>query len=348
MFKLDYSLQSSEERLQLVNSILQDNPTLSSTYLDYLADYLTYPLEKEERKQHNITTQNRQKTLSERETSLQGLSEKFEAGEDALYSLMTEDCNQIFHHKIEITAEDLATVPFLSQVREAISYWKNRLKTLHGKDAYIAKQAIIDLSKDQYLIRSAYKPTTVAMAPTRTPTPTRLSSEEIFLHAPLYAGVSLLDPKVCSAILRNYSKLRSSAEGNFLSDTYYLMEDFDRVSEKALAAYPIYNRIAELKIDGLPNKQIRSLLLEEFDRTYTPEYLSSLWRNKIPKLIASAAEDEFLDYWFLNREKGTYKKCGKCGQIKLALPKYFSRNNTSKDKCYSICKACRNKKGREN
>lgn len=347
MFKLDYSLQSSEERLQLVNSILQDNPTLPPTYLDYLADYLTHPLEKEERKQHNITTQNRQKTFSKRETSLQGLSEKFEAGEDALYPLMTEDRNQIFHHKIEITAEDIATIPFLSQVREAISYWKKRLKILHGKDAYIAKQAIIDLSKDQYLIRSVYKPTTVAMAPTRTPAPTYLTSAEILLHRPLYAGVSLLDPKVCSAILCNYSKLRSSAEGNFQSDTWYLLEDFDRVSTAALTARPIYNRIVELKIDGLPNKQIQSLLLEEFGRTYTPEYLSSLWRNKIPKLIASAAEDEFLDYWFLNKEKGAYKKCGKCGQIKLALPKYFSKNNTSKDGCYSRCKACRNKKRSE-
>ena len=46
---------------------------------------------------------------------------------------------------------------------------------------------------------------------------------------------------------------------------------------------------------------------------------------------------------FLNEEKGQYKKCSRCGEIKLALPKYFSKNKTSRDGFYSICKACRNK-----
>jgi hypothetical protein len=63
-------------------------------------------------------------------------------------------------------------------------------------------------------------------------------------------------------------------------------------------------------------------------------------------MIASVAEDQFLDYYYLNIEKGSYKKCSKCGKIKLAINKYFSRNNTSKDGFYSICKDCRNKRRR--
>jgi hypothetical protein len=66
-----------------------------------------------------------------------------------------------------------------------------------------------------------------------------------------------------------------------------------------------------------------------------------LWRNKIPKLIAARAEDEFLDWWYLEVEKGQYKKCNRCGQIKLAHNKYFSKNKTSRDGWYSICKKCR-------
>ena len=65
----------------------------------------------------------------------------------------------------------------------------------------------------------------------------------------------------------------------------------------------------------------------------------------IPALIASAAEDQYLDWYFTEVEKGVYKRCSKCGQVKLAIPKYFSRNKTSKDGWYSVCKSCRNKNG---
>ena len=86
---------------------------------------------------------------------------------------------------------------------------------------------------------------------------------------------------------------------------------------------------------------------EEFGIKHSIEYISSLWCNKIPKLIASAAEDQWLNWYYLNKEKGKYKKCSHCGQIKLAHNKYFSKNKTSRDGFYSICKECRNKKNRE-
>ena len=63
-------------------------------------------------------------------------------------------------------------------------------------------------------------------------------------------------------------------------------------------------------------------------------------------MIASVAEDDWLDNYYLNTEKGKYKKCSCCGQIKLAHNKYFSKNKTSKDGFYSLCKDCRNKKNK--
>jgi hypothetical protein len=116
------------------------------------------------------------------------------------------------------------------------------------------------------------------------------------------------------------------------------MESFDEISTIALKEYPLYERIVDLKIDGLPNQEIQNKLEEEFGIRHSPEYISSLWRNKIPKLIASAAEDQWLDNYYLNVEKGSYKKCSRCGQIKLAHNKYFSKNKTSRDGFYSICK----------
>ena len=156
-----------------------------------------------------------------------------------------------------------------------------------------------------------------------------------------------MDPRICSAILCNYSKLKEDSWGVFDTDTWYVMEEFDKVSSIALAKYPMYERLVECKIDGLQNVQIQEILEEEFGVKHSLEYISSLWRKKIPNLIASAAEDEFLSWHFLNEEKGKYKKCSRCGEIKLAHNKYFSKNKTSKDGFYSICKDCRNSKKKD-
>jgi hypothetical protein len=42
-------------------------------------------------------------------------------------------------------------------VREAIKQWEELFKTATGRDKYIIKKAIIDLRKDQYAIKEAYR-----------------------------------------------------------------------------------------------------------------------------------------------------------------------------------------------
>ena len=72
------------------------------------------------------------------------------------------------------------------------------------------------------------------------------------------------------------------------------------------------------------------------------------FRKKIPKLIADAAQKDWLVWHFTQEEYGKWKKCSRCGEIKLAHNMFFSKNNTSKDGFYSICKACRNAKTQKN
>ena len=304
-------------------------------------------MEKQERKEKKILTENRKATVNKRETSFEGLVSQFENGEDGIYNLVKEDKNQIFQHKVEITEKDLEEIPFLKQVREAIEMWEKRLKTATGRDAFIIKKAIIDLRKDQYIIKNVYRKPVVTMHASHATHYTPLNYEEEIVNGEIkYNGASLLDYKVCSAVLCNYSKLKAAGEGNFMSDTWYFMEDFDNVCGRALKNYPYYERLVELKIDGKQNLEIQETLQQEFGIKHSIEYISSLWRNKIPKLIADQAEADFLDQWYLTQEKGQYKRCTRCGQLKLAHNKYFSKNKTSKDGYYSICKSCRNNKNK--
>ena len=344
--KLDYSLDAPEERNQLVQQILAETPNPTEKYLEILADYLILCMEKQERKEKKILTENRMMTVNKRETSYEGLASQLENGEDGIYNLMNDNKNQIFQPKVTITKKDLEEIQPLQQLREAINTWEAKIKTTEGREAYIIKKAIIDLRKDQYLIKEAYRKPIISRNAIRT-------KHEIELIDNTYidnegnavpGGVSLLDPQICSVILCNYSKLKGECEEKNYGDLYYLMKSFDEIATIALNDFPLYEKIVIYKIDGMQNVDIAEKLQEEFGIKHTPEYISSLWRNKIPKLIASAAEDQWLYWYYLNIEKGQYKKCSRCGQIKLAHNKYFSKNKTSKDGLYSICKQCRNKK----
>jgi len=125
---------------------------------------------------------------------------------------------------------------------------------------------------------------------------------------------------------------------------WYLIYDFENICDKALEAYPLYKRLVEYKIDGMQNIDIQAALQQEFGIKHSVEYISSLWRRKIPTLIASTAEDEYLNWYYTQVKPGKFKRCSRCGEVKLAHNKYFSKNKTSKDGFYSICKCCRNKK----
>ena len=306
-------------------------------------------MEKQERKERKILTDNRMMTVNKRECSFEGLVSQLENGEDGIYNLITDNKNQIFQPKVTITKKDLDEIQPLRQLREAINVWEAKLKVTEGKDAFVIKKALIEMRKDQYVIKNAYRRPIVPNKLTRSTHVTILPDETSSFDEegyPIPKGVSLLNPVVCSAILCNYSRLKEDSYDRFEGDLYYLMLAFDEIADKALKEYPLYEKIVECKVDGLQNTQIQEILQMEFGIKHSLEYISSLWRKKIPKLIASQAEDEYLYWYYLNIEKGKYKKCSRCGQIKLAHNKYFSKNKTSRDGYYSICKKCRNRKNK--
>ena len=125
------------------------------------------------------------------------------------------------------------------------------------------------------------------------------------------------------------------------------MEDLDNLIDRTLKDnYPLYYDLLIYKIDGKQNVEIQMLLEMTYGIRHSVEYISSLWRNKIPKLLAEQAKKDYLNWYYTNVEYGKWKKCSRCGQIKLANNKFFSKNKTSKDGFYSICKDCRNSKNK--
>ena len=346
MIKLDYSLKTPEERCKLVEQIVAEADKINNRYLEILSDYILGAVDTKDK---TMITENRMATIGKRETSFEGLVSQFENGEDGIYELINENNkNSLFKPKIEITEEDIAAIPELQDGVEAIKIWEKKLKTASGKDAYIAKKAIIDLHKDQYLIKSAFK-NNVFTRGNGTKIHKALNGKiEIDKNGNCTSwGITLIDPVVISTILCNYEELADSAKlAPPASDLWCLMDEFKKLLKNSLEDYPIYRALVWGKINKLQNQDIQKLLEEEHNVKYSVEYISSLWRNKIPELIADYAEEEYINWYFTFKEKGQYKKCNRCGKTKLAINRYFSKNKASKDGWYSICKECRNKKGK--
>lgn len=349
--KMDFSLETPEERSALVEKIIKETPPekLTHKYLEKLADYIIDAMmDKQEKKNKEILTNNRMVTVNKRETSFEGLAGKLANGEDGIYNMITNDKNIIFSHKISITEKDLAEIPGLKELRKEIEKIESQAKLAKGKKAFLLKKQAIEMRQDQYVIKNAYRKPIYCTNLIKSFTKLDLSEKVTIDEKGCISStgiVNLFDEKHVSALLCNYTKIKEDSWADFNGDAKWLIMDLETAVDSALKEkFPLYYDLVIYKIDGKQNQEIQELLENKHGIKHSVEYISSLWRNKIPKLIAEQAQNDWLNWYFLQKEKGKWKKCSRCGQIKLAHNRFFSKNKTSKDGFYSICKCCRNKK----
>ena len=351
--KLDYTIQSPQQRAELVKRIVQATPAdkLTNRYLQILANYMIFAMTKQEKKDKKINTDNRMVTINKRETSFEGLVSKFENGEDGIYNLITNDKNIILTPKISITQQDIDDIPALAELRQQIEKLQHRMKKARGKKRYLLQKQLIQMRQDQYVIKMSYKQPVTCLNATKS-FHNMVFDDKIEIKDNEIKDSSLFsftNVKHVSALLCNYARLKQACYGSFHTDGFYLIYDLENLIDKSLKdKYPLYFKILVYKIDGKQNIEIQSLIEEEFDTRYSIQHISFLWRNKIPKLITEQAQNDYLQWYFTQKEKGKWKRCTRCNEIKLAHNAFFSKNNSSKDGFYSICKDCRNKKYHEN
>lgn len=348
--KMDYDLPTAEERVKKVEEIIANTPPekLTPYYLDKMAEYITEPITKEEKKEKLILTKNHMKNVRSRETSFEGLVGKLENGEDGIYNMIANDKNIIFNRKKPISEQEYEEYPILRSLKDDIEKLEEKFKNTRGKNAYTLKKQIMEMYSNLYEMKKAFNPPIYTNSIVKSVAKFDLSDyitigEDGLPHNRGY--ISFFNEEHISLLLCNYSKLKEECWEKVQSDLKWMMEDFDALVERALKeTYPMYYDIVTYKVDGKQNAEIQQLLYEDYDIRHSVEYISSLWRNKIPKVIAETAVNDYLVWYYTNEEYGKWKRCSRCGQIKLAHNNFFSKNSTSKDGLYSICKCCRNKK----
>lgn len=349
--KLDYTLETPEERNELVKKIIEEIPPerLTERYLEILSDYIIFAMDKQERKEKKILTSNRMVTVNKRETSYQGLVAKLENGEDGVYNLMAgNDKNIIFAPKVTITDDDIRDIPGLKELRESIARIEKEEKEATGKRKFILKKQLIEMRQEQYILKSSFREPMHCMNLIKSFHQITFDEKITVIDEGTVIGEGLLcffNPMHISALLCNYYQLKDSVVGKFNTDAWCIMQDLDHLIEISLKdKYPVYYDIVFWKAQGYQNIEIQQLLKKKHKVQHSAEYISSLWRQKIPKIMAEKAQEVYLIWYFSNVKYGHWKKCSRCGHIKLANNRFYSKNKSSRDGFYSICKECRNAK----
>ena len=298
---LDYSLKTTEERNELVNKILKTAPPsqLTEKYLEILGNYiLDAAITKTDKKERYITTSNRQITIDKRETSYEELVSKFENGEDGVYNLINNDKNMYLTPKVSITEEDLAEIPGMLELRDQIESTERQAKEATGKKKYLLKKQAIEMRQQQYILKELWRQPHRCSAATHTGGNRIEISDEVHFDEKgdptSDAIVTFFKPEHISAILCNYELLNTKLKHQYFNDFHYMMRDFNDLMKKGLEPYPAYQTLVQAKIEGLSNAEVQTLLINKHNLHHTVEYISSLWRIKIPKTSIIKKEITFM------------------------------------------------------
>lgn len=129
--------------------------------------------------------------------------------------------------------------------------------------------------------------------------------------------------------------LRIKPRHDFQDDLACLTYDIQRIIDKCN-----FSDVELDIIDMMRSNYDVSEIARELDCKY--QVVQSIINKMIKKTI-NKYEDTYEDWYYLNIAKGKYKKCSKCGEIKIANERHFSPKKDSKDGFHPYCKECRSK-----
>lgn len=140
-------------------------------------------------------------------------------------------------------------------------------------------------------------------------------------------------------LLQLWEDLDESLDNASLDSTLdLLMRALVFYKEKASLS-PVYDAILTQKLTRVPNAKIRTSVNSAFDKTYSENYISTIYRKKIIPAIANAARvhrEELENIFFPEN----WKKCNRCARTLLMNTVYFMRKAQSADGFAPSCKQC--------
>jgi hypothetical protein len=400
---LDYTLQTTEERMELINKILSnpkvinffetvtkqkfDNRTNMSAFkivisnsndlcentninrlLEQMANYLIYAPDAQKlykkteyRFYDEITFNNKINRelsldagngsdyfkLNKDQKNLSGFSE-IQNNDDRINFLLIKP-NYLLSKKDTITKQDI-----IRDETGILAAYDDAIKSL-----LVLRNKIVRAPEDVKNILSI--PQMQIIMNSKNIDLDKINTKKLATRARMFIdrtiGYMRADLYVAKAQLFGTIKLKgadfNSTNSNLLNCNYndvktvkalMLIRKHPITSDLGLLTYDIDNYINELELSYKFNKIIEMQRLG-YDMVETARSIGCLkqyvfgYNKTIAKKIIKLNQQKWIDYVYLNKVKGRYKKCGRCGEVKLV--QYFTSHNETKDGLRPECNFCR-------
>lgn len=353
--KLNYTLVTVEDRMELVNKICAENdnylvdyyenhynPHLNQTGLlsentrvakdlESLASYLLYA--KDSGATDDTITDYRQKRNSNREASIEKLIKVREVRKETNRSI-------IKNPKIKVNDNDRSQHPELEETGKTIERLTNMIKScsdsngnkLSVSDVKKLKWIRTDIQKDEIAVKNELKGYIRFQSISK--------SEQDFNQL---SYIRFDDLEIMRVLVEDYAELKEYSYEDTFGYLKIIMFAFEELIEKT-EIKDYLKDVLVWKVEGLSYDEMIDMLKEKYNMKMTKPRLSKITRETLPSMIAETYKQQREDWVYTEVFRGEYKTCNNCNKNYLATKKYFSPNKRSKSGLRPICKDCRKDK----
>lgn len=250
--------------------------------------------------------------------------------------------------KLSVTREDINQLPTMQQLQDVINFCHKKINIYNGLiKQYDGISFISEYTKEKLSFARSeatkYQKLSALMKDNQKFVK-MMTKRPIYFKQPLHdttkydlSCIDLGNPHHIIALLENYSRFKENTYEDLTSDLRFIMMDLDNLIENTkLQSYE--KRIIVMKIDGCNAEEILDTLFNEYGFEWDDSYLSEVYREIIPKKISQQYKIEYEDWYYREVERGQYKRCSKCGEIKLVNK--FGKDTRNNDGYKSICREC--------
>lgn len=400
MLKLDFSIVSAKDRAEAVNKWYQDNPDYRPTKkeLETISNYILYGkdpyINKKGEYDETLPVKKWTNCTQRKEIEIKSkygtwdkkhpisLDETMENPAFFEVDLLTPKVipKAIKQNFARESNADIPTIEFLWSAIDKIEKALENDQNLTPTERYKMRHMVIEMRKQQYTMREAYKPPVVLHGSNKK---TGIyiqdwDEKEIawidknssygvapmgFYHkgdARFEDPLSLQEEKDDWGYNKDATYIIDFCNKDHIDKIVYFLEDLETYCSvyfmsdkqgiidtfwyyvKECALGEMLEDILRMKIAHITNDNIAKMINKKYEKKYNSNYISTLY-TKICGKIAKTADLRFRYYINrMNPEK--FKRCSCCGKMKLRTTEEFTRKSRNSDGLNNKCKECQHGK----